>query len=232
MHRLYPMHILPIYTQHLQQYSLFYLMDPHRTTQPTETHHANLNNDNNINTNTITTNPKIYRPKLASQYIEPDTFPDLLDGMALLYKTHGSSLRHHTSTLPPRDDIITFNPHRDQQELDNNIKWHQCPEALRYPILDITKSYWDVFCEEGLRRNIRGYTCRIDTGDISPVCCKPLRYGPHESIIMNKLGHQLQQNGLIKDDDGPWGALIVLAAKHGQENTPWHDYIWRLCVSY
>jgi RNase H-like domain found in reverse transcriptase/Integrase zinc binding domain/Reverse transcriptase (RNA-dependent DNA polymerase) len=152
--------------------------------------------------------------------------------MELLYKAHGPSLRHNTSTLPPRDDIITFHPEQHQQELENNIRWHQCPEALRDPILDIIKSYWDVFCEEGLRRNIRGYTCRIDTGAVSPVCCKPPRYGPHESIIMNKLVHQLQQNGLIEDDDGPWGALIVLAAKHGQENTPWHDYIWRLCVSY
>jgi hypothetical protein len=49
---------------------------------------------------------------------------------------------------------------------------------------------------------------------------------------MQKLIDQLQKNGLIQDDDGPWGALIVLAAKHGQDDTPWHDNIWRLCVSY
>jgi Reverse transcriptase (RNA-dependent DNA polymerase) len=152
--------------------------------------------------------------------------------MELLYNTYGPSLRHQTSALAPRDDIIIFSPYKDQQELDNNIRWQQCPTALRYPILQIIKDYWDVFCEEGLRSNIRGYSCRIDTGDISPICCKPPRYGPHESVIMNKLVQQLQHNGLIEDDDGPWGALIVLAAKHGQENTPWHEYIWRLCVSY
>jgi hypothetical protein len=49
---------------------------------------------------------------------------------------------------------------------------------------------------------------------------------------MQKLIYQLQKNGLIQDDDGPWGALIVLAAKHGQDDAPLHDYIWHLCVSY
>jgi hypothetical protein len=185
-----------------------------------------------ITTSTIQTNPKIYRPKLASQYIEPDICPDLLDGMELLYKDYGSSIRKDTAPLPPRDDVLLFDPDINQTELDKNIRWHQCPPNFQPPIVDIIKEYWDVFCEEGLRRNIRGFSCRIDTGDISPVCCKPPRYGPHESVIMNKLVAQLQHNGLIEDDDGPWGAVIVLAAKHGQENTPWHDYIWRLCVSY
>jgi hypothetical protein len=162
-----------------------------------------------INTSTIQTNPKTYRPKLASQYIEPDICPDLLDGMELLYKDYGSSLRQATAPLPPREDIILFNPVTDQVELDKNIRWHQCPPSFQLSIVSIIKEYWDVFCEEGLRRNIRGFSCRIDTGDISPVCCKPPRYGPHESVIMNKLVSQLQKNGLIEDDDGPWGALIV-----------------------
>lgn len=133
--------------------------------------------------------------------------------------------------LPPRDDVINFQQ-KDQLELDKNIRWHECPDQFRQDIVSIIKSHWEVFCEEGLRRNIRGYSCRIDTGDIVPVCCKPPRYGPHESVIMNKLVSQLQHNGLVEDGDGPWGAVIILAAKHGQENPQWHDYIWRLCVSY
>jgi hypothetical protein len=152
--------------------------------------------------------------------------------MELLYKDFGPSLRRLTDTLPPRDDIIKFNPDTHKKEFSQNIRWHEFPDQWRTPITEIIQQFWDVFCKEGLRRNIRGYTCRIDTGDITPVCCKPPRYGPHESVIMQKLIDQLQKNGLIQDDDGPWGALIVLAAKHGQDDTPWHDYIWRLCVSY
>ena len=37
---------------------------------------------------------------------------------------------------------------------------------------------------------------------------------------------------MVEDDDGPWGSQIVLASKPGQEDKPWDEYIWRLCVSY
>ena len=52
------------------------------------------------------------------------------------------------------------------------------------------------------------------------MCCKVPRYGPHEARIINNLIKQLEDNGLIEDDDGPWGALVVLAAKANQENIP------------
>ena len=54
----------------------------------------------------------------------------------------------------------------------------------------------------------------------------------HELKVIDKLADQLQRNGLIKDDDGLWGAIIVLAVKLHQEEVPWHKYKWRLCVSY
>ena len=50
---------------------------------------------------------------------------------------------------------------------------------------------------------------------------------------MEGLVQQLAENGLIEEDDGPWGALIVLATKaQHREHVPWHEYDWRLCVSY
>jgi hypothetical protein len=49
---------------------------------------------------------------------------------------------------------------------------------------------------------------------------------------MDKLVEHLDNNDLVADDFGPWGAIIVLAAKAYQEDIPWQDYIWRLCVSY
>ena len=37
---------------------------------------------------------------------------------------------------------------------------------------------------------------------------------------------------MVGEDDGPWGALVVLDAKQNQENVPWHRYQWRICMSY
>ena len=176
--------------------------------------------------------PKVYRPHLPSVYIEPDLAPDILDGMELLYKDYGKSLRKQKKPLPPRDDIIVFDPKLHQEELEKNLKWGECPTKQRHKILQLIKKFWDVFTPEGLRRHIRGYQCRIDTGDVAPICCKVPRYGPHEARIINKLVNALERNGLIEDDEGPWGVLVVLAAKANQENVAWYDYIWRLCVSY
>ena len=36
---------------------------------------------------------------------------------------------------------------------------------------------------------------------------------------------------MVEEDNVPWGSLVVLAAKPHQENVPWHEYQWRLCVS-
>ena len=176
--------------------------------------------------------PKIYRPKLPSTYVEPDLAPDVLDGMELLYKDHGKSFRKKKTPLPPRDDIIIFDPKLHQETLEQNLKWGDCPQLHRPKILTLIRKYWDVFTPEGLWRHIRGYECRIDTGDVAPICCKIPRYGPHEARIITELVNALEKNGLVEDDDGPWGALVVLAAKANQENTAWYEYIWRLCVSY
>ena len=181
---------------------------------------------------TVHTEKKIHRPKLPSEYVEPDLGPDLLDGQELIFKEYGKSLRKDVAPLPPRDDVILFDTASHQAELDKNIRWGHCPQELQAPVLEIIKEYWDVFCEEGLRRNIRGFSCRVDTGDVAPVCCKIPRCGPHESRAMSKLVDHLDYNGLTEPDDGPWGSQIVLAAKPGQDDTPWHEHIWRLCVSY
>ena len=178
--------------------------------------------------------PKIYRAPLPSLYIEPDLAPDVLDGMELLYKDYGKSLRKKKTPLPPRDpaDILKFDPKLHQKEFDENIKWGDCPMEHRPRITKLIQEYWDIFSRDGLRKHIRGYECRIDTGDIMPICCKVPRYGPHESKVITQLVDALEDKALVEDDDGPWGALVVLAAKANQEHVPWDQYIWRLCVSY
>jgi hypothetical protein len=123
--------------------------------------------------------------------------------MELIFKEHGRSIRQAADPLPPRTDAIKFNPSVHQAEFDRNIRWGSCPVEHRDKITDLVRRHWDCFAEDGLRKHIRGFSCRIDTGDIKPVCCKSPRYGPHESKVIVKLLQQLQDNGLIDDNYGP-----------------------------
>ena len=41
----------------------------------------------------------------------------------------------------------------------------------------------------------------------------------------------LYENGLVEEEDIPRGALVVLLEKPHQENFPWREYQWVLCVS-
>ena len=134
--------------------------------------------------------------------------------------------------LPPRDDIIVFSQERHQQGFEKIIQWRDCPQEHRPVIEAIIKEYWDVFDPSGALRTIRGYLFHIDTGAHKPVCCKPPRYGPHESVVMKKLLAALENQGVIEDNTGPYGAMIVLAAKPNQEHLHWTEYVFRLCVSF
>jgi hypothetical protein len=59
---------------------------------------------------------KIYHPKLPSKYIDPDLGPDLLDGQEIIFKTYGRTIRRQVDELPPRNDIIQFDPVKHQTE--------------------------------------------------------------------------------------------------------------------
>ena len=176
---------------------------------------------------------KVYRPPLTSLYREPDLGSDPLDGMDWLFACHGKSLRQLKEPLPPRpeEDIIRYTKN-DEEELLNNLDLSKVPNNFKENIIGIVQEYWDVFASAGLRKCIRGFLFEVDTGDCEPICCKTPRYGPHETKIMLELINALDKTRLISDDTGPWGALIVLAAKPGQFNVPWEKFKWRLCVSY
>ena len=133
-----------------------------------------------------------------------------------------------------REDIIWFNEDNDAEELKKGLEIGSSINTnLRNSIIDIVKTYWDCFCKEGARRTILDYEFAIDTSTSKPVCCKKPAYGPHESTIIMKQVQQLLANGWIKRCQGPWGSLIVLAAKPHQEHvTNIDNFIWRMCVSY
>ena len=175
---------------------------------------------------------RIWRPKVASQYEEPDCFPDATEDLEILYKNFGKPLWTNKSTLPERKDIIKYDPDKHKEEFLRNIQWQDCPTSYRDKFERIIHQFWDVFAEEGVRKPIRGAYFHVDTGQIAPICTRPPRYGPHETRVINDLVEKLEQNDIIEDDDGPWGAPIVLASKPNQEHLHWSQYTWRLCVSY
>ena len=64
------------------------------------------------------------------------------------------------------------------------MKLQGCPNDLQSKVKEVVTDYWGDFCEDGFRRPIRGFSFQIDTGNHTPIYCKPPRYGPNESEIM------------------------------------------------
>ena len=73
-----------------------------------------------------------------------------------------------------------------------------------------------MFYLDGSRWPIWGFAFQIDTVNQSPICKKTPRYGPCESEGMRNLVGRMDENGVVEEDDVPWGALVVIAAKPHQ----------------
>jgi hypothetical protein len=181
----------------------------------------------------IRTGRKTYRPPLPNLYTGPALDDDLLDGHDWLYKEHGKALRHTKDPLPPRDNIIQFSDKPGYaQELEKNLRLDQCPPENQAAVRDLCTEFWDCFTQDGLSLPIRGFEFVVDTGTAAPIACKIPRYGPHESQVIMTLVHAMAANDIVEKCISAWAALVVLAPKANQEAIPWHEYIWRLCVSY
>ena len=171
--------------------------------------------------------PNVYNP-VGHYDADLEGVPDAAEVIDVLFKTIGKILYKERRQIDPQpaDDIINFNDAMNSKDLSNNLRWDDCPEEYRGDVINLITCHWDMFFEEGLRKHIRGYVFHVDTGDTKPICCQPPRYGKYESKIIKYLCDQLRHNGMIEDDDGPWGSMVVLSQKAKQENTPWTNFIW------
>src|SRR5210317_831761 len=176
---------------------------------------------------------RMWRAKAKNVYEEPET--TLNDDLDWMFEKYGKVMIREKAAVPPqRDDADVIDWHESiyEEELKQNLQWRDCPEDWR-PIFEaVVKEFWDVFAKEGMMKPILGYLLHVDTGTSKPITCKQPRYGPHESRVIVKLSKALEQKDLIEDDDGPWGAQVVLASKPNQGHVHWSQYIFRLCVSY
>ena len=50
--------------------------------------------------------------------------------------------------------------------------------------------------------------------------------------MLNNLIGKLEYNDAIKHNNGPWVAFVVLAVNPHQDDVPWEDLQWYLCISY
>ena len=173
-----------------------------------------------------------WRPQVKNIYEEPEVEVAEMENLDWLFRDQGKVTLKTTGMLPPREDITNFDHKAHGDELDKNLQWRDCPDEFRPLFMAVILKYWDAFHKGNMSKHIRGYEFSIDIGTNQPVCCKQPRYGPHEAAVINELIEKLANQGLIEQDTGPYGAMVVLAAKPNQGHKHWSEYIFRLCVSY
>jgi hypothetical protein len=90
------------------------------------------------------------------------------------------------------------------------------------------------FCKENVKIHIKGYECVIDAGNSKPAIARNIRYGVHETPMMQKAIESLLLNNQIEIDNGSsWLSRILLAPKpHQEEILETFDFISRFCISY
>ena len=105
----------------------------------------------------ICTGKKVYRHPLPSTYKETELSEDLNDGMEWVFIDYGRSLKQEKEPLPPRDDVMEFDVITNTKELKNNLRLQGFPSDLQDKVEEMVTEYWDVFCEDVIRRHIRDF---------------------------------------------------------------------------
>ena len=130
---------------------------------------------------------------------------------------------------------VEFDEQIDGPFLKNHVECGEdTPTEIRDRLLALIKKYWCCFAESNVKIHIHGYECVSDTGDSKPTVARNIRYGIHETPIMQRAIESLLTNDQVEiDDDSSWLSRIVLAPKPHQEEVLFiWDFIWRFCISY
>ena len=172
--------------------------------------------------------PKIWRPKVTSKYTLPDYSNDVDKGI-FDYKCYGKCVFRPKHSWDPgtRSDIITFKKTTDSEELTNDLRiGASASKPIRTRVIILVQKYWDSFAKKGCKRPIIGFDFSIGTGTAKPVCCKKTTCGFYKNNIIMQQITELLNNRWIRLCQGPWGSIIVLAAKPHQEKcTNINDFI-------
>ena len=101
-----------------------------------------------------------------------------------MLRDYGRYLKQGKDLLPPRDDVLQFDVWTNSKELEKNLHLQRYPSDLLEKVKELVTDYWDVFCEGGFCGLIQVFSFHIGTVNHSYICCKPPRYGIHESEVM------------------------------------------------
>ena len=133
--------------------------------------------------------------------------------MEWVFRDQWVSLKQANNPLQPRDNMVKFYVQNNKKDLEKNLKLQGCPSDLQYKVKEVVTDQWGVFCDYLFRWNIWGFSLQIDAGNHTPICCKRPSYGPREYEVMRKMVGQMDETFVVEEDDKPWGALAIIAAK-------------------
>ena len=161
---------------------------------------------------------KIWQPKPKDRYIQLD-YGNEIDNDLFLFPACGHAVTH--ARKPPvtsdRSDIRHWDAARDTAKFTADLRIGSAATSITRGRLEhLIQQYWDCFYKEGASKPVIGFTFAIDTGGSPPICCRRPRYGVHESPVIMAHIRDLLANGWITECQGPWGSMIVLAAKPHQ----------------
>eukprot|EP00957_Ditylum_brightwellii_P207792 15354552-Ditylum_brightwellii.AAC.2 len=149
-----------------------------------------------------------------------------------IQKEVGKSLFKDKQESLERNNVALSHTDHNTDKLEAGLNLSGCPAVLHIAIRNVVKDYWNVLCQDSLRKPIQGYTFTIDTSKSPPVCCRAPRYGWKKSGVIQKLVLKLEKNRFVENNHSSWWALIMLAAKPHQEGVSWDKFQWRMCISY
>ena len=162
--------------------------------------------------------------------------------MSLISITASSILTFRVNSFSPKiyfqkDSVegpYPFYQYLHQKYFQKNLRVQPHLDSKRCAIVKkIIIKYWYFFFKEGAQRPLLEYKFSIDTCTSKPVFYRKPQYGPYESKIIMSQIEVLLQNKCIEECGGPWGRIIILAAKTRHEHITNIDYFkWRMCVSY
>ena len=115
-----------------------------------------------------------------------------------------------------RYNVVEFYVWTNAKYLEKNINSRDIPVTHRTRSKKWSHTTGICFFEDGSCRLIREFSFQIDTGNHPSICCKPPSYGRYEyEVILNLVGW-MDETFVVKDNNGPWGEMLVLAAKPHQ----------------
>ena len=150
--------------------------------------------------------------------------------------SRSTKLMRDGSAIHPSFDFI-FDEKLHGPELNSRLKLPaNLSPAIKARLLALIKKYFCCFIKANVPITINDYECHIDTGDAAPIVAKNIRFGIHETPIMQRaIDGLLQKNQIVPDTESQWLSRPVLAPKPHQEDitsSRIDDFEWRFCISY